>query len=252
MMHCCTRLALLLVAGSFCVAALAERSGTLGILGDRSPEVLYSVDADERVVALTIDDGPDVATTPRLLDLLAAYQAKATFFLIADRVRGNEELVQAIVDAGHEVGNHMTRDVPSIELAPDIFEQELLRADRILSKFAKPYWFRPGSGWYDDVMLEILARHGYRVALGSIYPLDAHISWSWFAKHYILKLTRPGSVIILHDGGARGERTLRTLGAVLPELMDDGYRLVTLSELMDVASSAAEREVRSADHNDRE
>ena len=249
-MCCCKRFALLLIAGSVCAAAQADR--TLGIFNDRSPAVLYSVEADERVVALTIDDGPDPATTPRLLELLAAYRARATFFLIADRVPGNEKLVRAIVDAGHEIGNHMTRDVPSIELAPDVFEQELLRADRILSEFAKPYWFRPGSGWYDDDMLEILARHGYRVALGSVYPLDAHISWSWFARRFILKLTRPGSVIILHDGGARGERTLTTLGKVLPGLIDDGYRLVTLSELVDIGSLTADRKVPSADHDDRQ
>jgi peptidoglycan/xylan/chitin deacetylase (PgdA/CDA1 family) len=232
------RLPILLFAGALSLAAQAERSRTLGVFGDRSPEVLYSVQTDEPVIAITIDDGPDAATTPRLLQLLDAYEAKATFFLIADRVQGNESLVRAMVKAGHEIGNHMTRDVPSIELAPDVFEQELLRADRILSPFARPRWFRPGSGWYDEIMLEILERHGYQAALGTIYPLDAHVGWSWFAQRYILTLANPGSVIILHDGGGRGERTLATLQAILPELIDDGYRLVTLSELVGFATGA--------------
>lgn len=232
------RLPMLLFAGALSLAVQAERSRTLGVFGDRSPEVLYSVQTDEPVIAITIDDGPDAATTPRLLQLLNAYKAKVTFFLIADRVQGNEALVRAMVEAGHEIGNHMTRDVPSIELPPDVFEQELLRADRILSPFARPRWFRPGSGWYDEIMLEIVERHRYQAALGSIYPLDAHVGWSWFAQRYILTLAGPGSVIILHDGGERGERTLATLQAILPQLIGDGYRLVTLSELVKFEAGA--------------
>jgi len=215
--------------------------GTLGLFGDADPRVLYSVQTDERVVALTIDDGPDPETTPRILDVLARNRATATFFVIGDRIPNNEPLLAALVAEGHELGNHMTHDEPSIELAPEQFEHELLEARATLSSFNEPLWFRPGSGWYDAQMLDQLDRHGYRCALGSIYPLDAHVPWSWFATRFILWRIAPGAVIVLHDGPERGERTTRTLAALLPELDRMGYRVVTLSELSGAATTGADR-----------
>ena len=71
--------------------------GTLGLLGDAHPDVLYSVETDAGVVALTIDDGPDAVATTRILELLAEHDARATFFLIGERIPGNEAVVDAIV-----------------------------------------------------------------------------------------------------------------------------------------------------------
>jgi peptidoglycan/xylan/chitin deacetylase (PgdA/CDA1 family) len=208
-------------------------------LARRSPRVLYFVDTDEPVVALTLDDGPDPQTTPRILDVLARYEARATFFLISDRVRGNEQLVQEIVEAGHELGNHMTRDRPSVQLSSDRFETALLEADSVLSRFAEGRWFRPGGGRYSDAMLSIIERHGYRCALGSVYPYDATIPSSSFAVQHVLRRLRPGSVIILHDHGERGARTAAALERILPELRRRGLRTVTLSELAATDTSRA-------------
>ncbi len=219
--------------------ALGERGdGTLGILGERDPRVLYSVRIDEKVVALTIDDGPDADATPELLATLEANGARATFFVVEDRIAGNEALMEQMVAAGHELGNHMMHDEPSIELTPEEFERRLLHSGEALARFDKVSWFRPASGYYDDPMLDILERHGLRCALGSVYPVDAHIPWSWFARTWIRWRARPGAVIILHDGGKRGMRTAKTLRVVLPALREKGYRIVTLSEL----AALAERE----------
>jgi peptidoglycan/xylan/chitin deacetylase (PgdA/CDA1 family) len=80
-------------------------------------------------------------------------------------------------------------------------------------------------------MLSILHRHGYRCALGSVYPFDAKIGFSGFAAHHVLWNVRPGSIIILHDHGARGKRTALALVTILPELNRRGFRVVPLSEL---------------------
>jgi peptidoglycan/xylan/chitin deacetylase (PgdA/CDA1 family) len=72
------------------------------------------VDTRAKAVALTLDDGPDAATTPAILDLLRQHGARATFLLITSRVPGNEELVRRMLAEGHEIGNHMPRDEPSI------------------------------------------------------------------------------------------------------------------------------------------
>ena len=206
-------------------------------LSAHSPDVLYSVQTQEPVIALTIDDGPDPSTTPRILDLLLDYDARATFFLLSDRIPGNEALVQRIVDEGHEIGNHLTDDQPSIRLSVDEFEQQLLRAQDVLSQFGEVRWFRPGSGWYNKSMRSVLIQHGYRLALGSIHPFDSHIPSSWFATNYILWRSQPGAIIVLHDIGGRGHRTADTLDKILPALRARDFRIVTLTELSDHAQS---------------
>lgn len=212
---------------------IGQPRGLVAILARRSPEVVYFVETAEPVVALTIDDGPDPETTPLVLQILAAFDARATFFLISSRVSGNEETVARIVEAGHELGNHLTRDRPSIRLSAGEFERALIDAHTVLAQFAPVRWLRPAGGWYNDTMLSIIREHGYRCALGSIYPYDAQIPSARFAARHILRKVRPGAIIVLHDGGARGRRTAATLRAVLPELSRRGFSVVTLSELVE-------------------
>lgn len=223
----------LLVAAGALMAVIAFAAAA--VFANLNPAVLYSVETDRPVLALTIDDGPDSSTTPALLDVLAQHDAHATFFVISERVNGNEGLVRSLLVAGHEIGNHMTQDEPSIELSPEAFERKLLQAHAELSEFTELRWFRPGSGWYDEAMLEILERHGYRCVLGTVYPLDAHIGSVRFASRVILAMAKPGRIIILHDAGERGQRTWEILREVLPVLRERGYRVVTVSELLEAA-----------------
>jgi peptidoglycan/xylan/chitin deacetylase (PgdA/CDA1 family) len=197
-----------------------------------SDRVTYSIATDQQVVALTVDDGPDSATTPAILDVLSEHQARATFFLISERVTGNEHLVRRMVEEGHELANHMTREEPTILLGNAGFAKELRAADSVLSVFAEAHWLRPGSGWLSEDMLSTAESQGYKVALGSVYPFDATIPSSWFASEFILWRVRPGAVIVLHDHRGRGERTATTLDRVLPELAARGFKVVTLSELV--------------------
>lgn len=198
-----------------------------------SPDVLWYVEADEPVVALTIDDGPDPATTPPILQLLDEYDARATFFLIGERIPGNEQLISQILEAGHELGNHLTRDERSIALTPAEFQADVAQAHAMLLRFAQPRWLRPAGGWFNREIVSAARALGYRVALGSIYPYDATLPFPAYAASHVIRRARPGSIIVLHDSGGRGERTLTALQRILPELRRRGYRLVTLSELVD-------------------
>lgn len=195
------------------------------------PGVIYFAKTDKKLIALTIDDGPDPITTPKILDVLRRYGAHATFFIISNRVKGNETLLKDMVSDGHELGNHLTEDKPSIQLSPQEFESELLEAHNILSKFGELRWLRPASGWHNAAMVKIACTHSYQIVLGSIFPFDTHISSTWFSSKHILFNASPGSIIVLHDSGSQGERTVSTLGKVLPELSKKGYRIITLSEL---------------------
>lgn len=205
------------------------------------PGCLYRVRTEERLVALTLDDGPDETTTPGILAELRRNGARATFFLIGERVPGREPLVRRVVAEGHELGNHFLRDRPAILLDGEELARDLDRSHALLSPYARLRWARPGSGWYSGATLAAMSRQGYDCALGSVYPYDTTIPSSAFASRFILRNVRPGAIIVLHDGGARGRRTARTLRTVLPELRRRGYRVVTLSELARAPALAGTR-----------
>ena len=196
-----------------------------------NPGCLYHISRNDKTVALTLDDGPDSNTTPELLRILSEHDARATFFLISDHVKGNDKLVARMVREGHEIGNHFSENEASISLSPREFERSFLTADSVLKRFAPVRWVRPGSGHYNDRMLRTFRSHRYQCALGSVYPFDPQIRWPAFSSWVIRRQVRPGAIIILHDNGYKGRNTIKTLGTVLPDLKRRGYRVVSLSEL---------------------
>jgi peptidoglycan/xylan/chitin deacetylase (PgdA/CDA1 family) len=201
-------------------------------LAARSPRCLYAVDTSERVVALTLDDGPDPTHTPAILDVLRANDAHATFFLISSRIGGLEALVARAVGEGHELGNHLVNNAPSVRMSAEAFASDVRAAGEVLGRFDTVRWLRPASGWYSDAMLDTIEREGYRCALGSVYPYDAYHASARLSAAYVLASVRPGAVIVLHDGRSRGHRTVEVLRRVLPVLGARGYRVVTVSELV--------------------
>lgn len=208
----------------------------LRFLARLNPDVLFYIETERKLIALTIDDGPHQTVTLQILDALKEYDVHATFFILGENVNGNEDLIGAIVQGGHEVGNHMVRDFPSILLSADRFRSELMAADRLLSSHEPVKWYRPGSGWFNRRMLDQVHEMGYKLCLGSLYPHDTKLRNVALISQYILLRAFPGAILILHDGSPDRIRTVRVLEKVLPELQRRGYEIVTLSEL--VAESA--------------
>ncbi len=199
--------------------------------------VYFYINTHQKAVALTIDDGPHPTLTPQILDLLDSYHAKATFFLIGERVAGNENMTKRIVDSGHEIGNHLMRDTRSIQLTPEQFARELRQSHELLSGYGAIRWFRPGSGIYNQRMLNQIQQYNYNLALASVYPYDAHQPYVQLSARYILSNVKPGAILVLHDGiPERGERTTQILEEVLPALTEQGYQIVTLSELAQLSN----------------
>ena len=199
-------------------------------------EVLFHVNTTEKVIALTIDDGPHPELTPAILDVLAEYDVPATFFVIGSQVPGNEDLMRRIVAEGHELGNHLMSDKRSIGLDPDEFERQLANAHRLITPFGPVRWFRPGSGWYNERMLQQIRPYNYRCVIGFVYPYDAQVHSVEFASSYILGNTVPGSIIILHDGKEDRQATVNILHWIIPALQKRGYRFATLSGLTQLQS----------------
>jgi peptidoglycan/xylan/chitin deacetylase (PgdA/CDA1 family) len=218
----------------------------------RTP-VVSSVSIDERLVALTFDDGPDPEDTEALLDLLDEASAVATFF-----VQGSElgtrtrRLVKRMASAGHEVGNHThshldlsTQDVRTIR-------QEVARTHRDLGGITgrPPNLIRPPYGRGTEAVS--LAAHGlgYRaVVLWSAQaddgtapqPTSEVIVERVLNGHDTYLGVNPGTIVLLHDGGADREagesrrETVEAVRALVPALRAEGYRLVTVGELLSAA-----------------
>jgi len=222
---------LIIFAGVFATLSACGSQWIIEHTAGAVPGCIVEVQTDQPLVALTIDDGPDAADTPAILEVLASHQARATFFLITENIAGNEDLVRRLVREGHEIGNHLTRSESHVNLPLNEFESKLIEADEVLSQFADPVWIRTGGGRFDQKMVEIWQAHGYRCALGSVYPFDAWIPWTGYISWFVRSNAHPGSIIILHDGKKRGARTAGALDSILPELAEKGLRVVTLSEL---------------------
>jgi len=184
-------------------------------------------------VALTLDDGPTADVTPGLLECLKRHGAKATMFCVGERAKLHPELITRIVREGHEVGNHGYQECPpAIKLTLQELEESVKSTQEALLT-ADCVWYRPASGWFNQSMIQCIKRHGFKLALGDVYPHDPHIYHVGLNATYILQKVEPGSIIILHDGYGR-KRTIDILEKVLPELVRRGYCVVTLSELEEI------------------
>ena len=200
------------------------------------PQVLFWVPGAGAQLALTLDDGPS-PESGRLLELLRELQVPATLFLIGDHVaQGPAGFVERALADGHQIGNHMRVDGVSARLDAAAFQHDLLHAERALQGAAAPrqlalHWFRPGGGWFHRRMIAQLAAAGYRLALGSLFPLDTSHPPDWFLCRFLLLNAHPGGVIVLHDRPDTLAATLRTLRRVVPALQRCGYRFVRLDAL---------------------
>jgi peptidoglycan/xylan/chitin deacetylase (PgdA/CDA1 family) len=194
--------------------------------------VVCFVDTREPAFALTFDDGPHPATTPRLLDVLARHRATATFFLIGERIRGNEPIVARIAAEGHEVANHLMRDEPSVLVPGHRFRRELAETTAMLTPYGDVRWFRPGSGWFTPPMLRVVSEQQLRIVLGTLVAANRGQSSDARIAHDLAAAIRPGSIVVLHEGTHARRGVAATTDEMLTELGRRGLAAVTVSELL--------------------
>jgi peptidoglycan/xylan/chitin deacetylase (PgdA/CDA1 family) len=195
-------------------------------------DVLWYVDTDAQSVALTFDDGPHRDTTPQLLDVLARHEAKATFFLIGERVLGNAPIVARIAAEGHELANHLMRDEPSVLLSDLEFRRQLDQVRSLLAPYGEIRWFRPGSGWFTPRMLRSAAQQDLRCVLGTLVARhDVRAGDKRIARRLIDRI-RPGSIVVLHEGSLERRGVVATTDQILSALRCRGISSVTVSDLV--------------------
>jgi peptidoglycan/xylan/chitin deacetylase (PgdA/CDA1 family) len=204
--------------------------------------------------ALTFDDGPDPAWTPRVLDALARDGVRATFFLVGERAARCPDTVRAIVDAGHEIASHGWSHRSLWLCGPRRTALEIDRAQDTLGAIVgtPPRFFRPPWGMVNAAMFPVLRARGLRPVLWSIQPEGLRPAGPEAQAAYVVRRAHPGAIVDLHDAeGTPGApaRLLEALPPMIAGLRARGYALTTVGDLLDgprSSSTAAPRRPRSA------
>ncbi|MCD2189039.1 polysaccharide deacetylase family protein [Actinomycetospora soli] len=165
--------------------------------------VLLAVPTRAPRFAVTVDDGPDPATTPALLDVLARHGAHATFFCLGERAAAHPDLAARIAAEGHEIGNHTWRDRPTWQLPLDAFRDDLRATQRLLAAHGPVRWFRPGSGWPTSGHVAVAEAEGLRCVLGSAVAIAGSGAGTATSAAWLEPVVRRGSVVVLHEGPQR-------------------------------------------------
>ncbi|MGH7325856.1 MAG: polysaccharide deacetylase family protein [Candidatus Rokuibacteriota bacterium] len=199
-----------------------------------------------RQIALTFDDGPDPAWTPRILESLASRGARGTFFLVGQRAARAPDVVRAIALAGHEVANHSWSHRSLWLSGPARTEVEIGRSHLLLSELTgrEPRHFRPPWGMVNAAMFVALRRWKERCVFWSIQPEGLRPRVAAGQAAHVIRRAHPGGIVDLHDAegvAAAPTRLLEALPAMIDGLRDAGYTLVTVAELLEPADDAGAR-----------
>jgi peptidoglycan-N-acetylglucosamine deacetylase len=205
----------------------------------QGPNVLQLPQASSarREIAITIDDGPDPAVTPQVLEILARHGAKATFFCIGEHAARHPDLCRAIAAAGHDVENHGQRHPHTASLMGIRgWHAEIDGAQQTLTSITgrRPQFYRAVAGLRNPFLDPVLHRLGLRLATWSARGFDTRCRDPHKVLARLLVHTRPGAILLLHDGhAARSPQGVPVIVDALPlllrELRERHLHPVTLS-----------------------
>lgn len=197
-------------------------------------DLVARVETDEKVVALTFDDGPDPAGTQQVLDLLAAEQVPAMFFLMGRDLEKHPDLGRQIAQAGHEIGNHTYNHQRMIGVLPGTVAKEIEDTDAQIRRtgYSGDIHFRPPNGKKLFALPHYLEEHNRTTVMWDVEPDSAGTPTAQEIAQQTLKETRPGSIILLHPMYAGRDQTRQALKPVITGLKERGYRFVTVSALL--------------------
>lgn len=194
---------------------------------------------EEKVVALTFDDGPDEVFTPQILDILKKYNIKATFFTVGEKVEYNKKLIQREFKEGHEIGNHTYTHINVSKNGYNKIKKEIGDTQDIIKSVTGVYpkVFRPPYRAISKDMCEVIKQNDMNIVLWSY--VDAR-DWSNPGVSSIVKTiedgVQNGGIILLHDYNkvrTPKSQTIEAIEIMIPDLIQKGYKFVTVSELID-------------------
>lgn len=187
------------------------------------PRATWRMDKNEKAVYLTFDDGPIPESTPFIIETLAKFDAKATFFMVGENVLKHHDLFNSIVEAGHNVGNHTFNHWSGFRHSTRSYSANTEMANELI----KSHLFRPPHGWMRWDQYFWLGRK-YRIVMWDLLTRDYS---KWITAEDIVnnvkRYTRNGSIITFHDS----TKSIGKLKTALPEtlrwLKEQGYEFKT-------------------------
>lgn len=188
------------------------------------PEALWRIPTDEKCVYLTFDDGPIPQVTPWVLDTLAGYGVKATFFCTGDNAARNKDIFDSIIAQGHRVGNHTMNHIQGIKVDTPRYLANIERADEHIHSplfrpphgFMRPSQFAAIKDKYTTVMWDVVTRD-YSRKLNGEQVLNN-------VKRYV----RNGSIIVFHDSIKAEKNMCYAMPRAIEWLLENGYSFRTL------------------------
>jgi peptidoglycan-N-acetylglucosamine deacetylase len=191
---------------------------------------------NEKVIALTFDDGPWKETTPQMLDILKQNGVKATFFWVGTAIQENPEIAKQVVSEGHAIANHTFHhwykqmDAATAKSEIDRTADLIYKTTRV-----KTTLFRPPGGYLNNGLVSYAKSQNYAVVMWSQTSADTDpkAKYPVFVKN-VLRDAKPGGIVLMHDGGGDRRRTVQALPGIIKGLQEKGYRFVTVPELLEM------------------
>jgi polysaccharide deacetylase family sporulation protein PdaB len=201
-----------------------------------SEEVVWNVDTDQKLIALTFDDGPNPVYTPQILDILQQYQAKATFFVLGKRVRMYPKIAIREVNEGHEIANHTFDHHFLKNVSPEKLREEIRQTEEAIYDVTEQmtHVFRPPGGLYNDALIELSHEDHFRVVMWSWYQDTRDWQKPGVEKivDTVLGNVHNGDIVLFHDMEGDCTQTVEALKRILPVLKEQGYEFVTVTDLL--------------------
>ncbi|RDY24895.1 polysaccharide deacetylase family protein [Romboutsia maritimum] len=217
------------------------------IMNDYDDLIIKKGNDEEKVVALTFDDGPDEDFTPQVLDILKKYNVKATFFVVGEKVQFNPEILKMEKEEGHEIGNHTFTHINVEKRNYQEVEREISKTQEAIKKVIdkEPKLFRPPYRAINKNICDIIKNKNMNIVLWSnLDPRDWSNPGVYSIVNTIITKVENGNIILLHDyNKARTPKsqTIQALETVIPSLQKKGFKFVTVSELIDHVNKDKEK-----------
>jgi len=198
----------------------------------QSGKAVFSGPKDEKVVALTFDDGPSDSTSA-FLDALAEQNVNATFYVLGREIPGREGVLRRAVLEGHSVANH-SYNHPDLAEAGKLAEEEVEPTTELIAKSTgvPPCTFRPPYGSYSPELEKYITGRDMDLLRWNIDTADALGSGAAGTLQEVKDNLAPGAIILMHDGGGNAAETLSALPEVIDYIRAEGYEMVTVPELL--------------------
>jgi len=189
------------------------------------PHALWRMDRYDHSVYLTFDDGPIPEVTPWVLEVLARYGVKATFFMVGDNVRKHPEEFRMVKDAGHRLGNHTFHHIGGFRHGTSGYLRDIEEADKLIGSDL----FRPPHGWMKTAQYRRVRKEGFRIVMWDLVTRDysKRLNGRDVLRN-IRRYARPGSIITFHDSLKSQDKLLYALPRAIEWLQGQGYAFKTL------------------------